>query len=472
MARSPLRLARPGHPLAASLLAAALAVVGVRPAAAKRMAPPPAAQMPIEHYRLANGLEVILQPDPSVTSAVVHVWYHVGSKDEVIGKTGFAHLFEHLMFEGSKHVGEGQFDVLLESAGGWNNGTTNNDRTNYFEQVPASQLPLALWLEADRMAGLWDAMNAKVIDNQRDVVKNERRQSYENQPYGLADLEIQQALWPKGHGNWNLTIGTMEDLDAASLADVEQFWRTYYLPSNATLVVVGGFDPAQVKAQIETLFAWMPTRPAPKLRTLDAPVAPLDRAVRLTASDNVAAPKVILTFRAPEANGLGFTDLQIATQILGGSKTSRLSKRLVFKDQLVTEVYAALNPQALGSELQVAAVAKPGVDFATIEAAILDEIKGLTSAPPSAAEVERARRVTEVGLLSSLENIASRAGQLAWWAAYTGDPDHLAETQAALAAVTPQSAQAAARAWLRPDAAVTMIVTPRAPKPTNPEAGK
>jgi|JI10StandDraft_1071094.scaffolds.fasta_scaffold09531_4 zinc protease len=430
--------------------------------------PAPAAAAPaamaLEHYRLDNGLEVILQPDPTVTSTVVHVWYHVGSKDEVIGKTGFAHLFEHLMFEGSKHVGEGQFDLLLEAAGGWNNGTTNNDRTNYFEQVPADQLPLALWLEADRMAGLWDAMNATVLTNQRDVVKNERRQSYENRPYGMADLLVQQALWPKGHGNWNMTIGTMADLDAASLADVEQFWRTYYLPSNATLVVVGGFDLARTKAQIQTLFAWMPTKPQPTRRTLEAPVTPLAQAARLTTTDNVQAPKVILAMRAPEAYGKGFTDLAIATQILGGGKTSRLSKRLVFQDQLVTEVYAGVNPQALGSEIQIEAVAKPGVDIARIEAAIVDEIGKLQTAPPSVAEVERARRVTEVGLLSSLENVASRAGQLAQWAAYTGDPDHLAEDQAALAAVTPASVVAAAKAWIRADAAVTMIVSP-APAP-------
>jgi zinc protease len=205
----------------------------------------------------------------------------------------------------------------------------------------------------------------------------------------------------------------------------------------------------------------MPKKPAPTLRKLDAPVVPLEQAVRLTSTDNVQAPKVIVQLRAPEAFGPGFTDLQITTHILGGSKTSRLSKRLVFKDQLVTEVYAYLNPQALGSELQIAAVAKPDVDIARVEAAILDEVKRLTAAPPSAAEVERARRVTEVALLSSLENIASRAGQLAEWAAYTGDPDHLAEQQAALAAVTPDSALAAARAWIRADAAVTMIVNPK-----------
>ena len=444
--------------LGAALAGAAFAVIAAAGPAPAVAAP---AAMALEHYRLDNGLEVILQPDPTVTSAVVHVWYHVGSKDEVIGKSGFAHLFEHLMFEGSKHVGEGQFDLLLEAAGGWNNGTTNADRTNYFEQVPADQLPLALWLEADRMAGLWDAMNASVLTNQREVVKNERRQSYENQPYGMAELMIQQALWPKGHGNWNLTIGTMADLDAASLADVEQFWRTYYLPSNATLVVVGGVDVARTKAEIKRLFAWMPTRPKPTLRTLDTRVRPLEQAVRLTTTDNVQAPKVIITMRAPEAYSAGFADLEVATFILGGSKTSRLSKRLVLVDQLVTEVYASLNPQALGSELQISAVAKVGVDIARIEAAIVEEINQLDAAPPAAAEVERARRVIEVGLLSSMENVASRAGQLAQWAAYTGDPDHLAESQAELAAVTPESVLQAAKTWIHPEAAVTMIVTPK-----------
>ncbi len=436
------------------LIAAALALTA-GPALAG-----PDATLAVEHYRLANGLEVVLAPDPTVTSAMVEVWYHVGSKDEVIGKSGFAHLFEHLMFEGSRHVPEGQFDVLLESAGGWNNGTTNNDRTNYFEQVPGNQLPLALWLEADRMAGLWDAMNASVLTNQRDVVKNERRQSYENRPYGVAALLIQQALWPKGHGNWNLTIGTMADLDAASLADVEAFWRTYYVPANATLLVAGRFEPAATKAMIERLFAWMPARPAPARRTLDAPVAPLAQAIALETTDKVAVPKVIVTVRAPEASAPTLVDLEVATQILGGGKTSRLYKRLVWKDRLATDAYAYLNPQFLGSELQIEAVARPGVTAEALRAALLDELTTFTAAPPSAAEVERARRVLEVGLLSTLENLASRVNQLADWAAYFGDPDHLAESQAALAAVTPATVAAAAERWLRLDAAVIMVVRP------------
>ncbi len=431
------------------------------------------AAMAIEHYRLDNGLEVILQPDPTITSAVVHVWYHVGSKDEVIGKSGFAHLFEHLMFEGSKHVGEGQFDQQLEAAGGWNNGTTSNDRTTYFEQVPVASLPLALWLEADRMAGLWDAMNDGVLRNQRDVVKNERRQEIENRPYGVAELILQQALWPRGHGNWNLTIGTMEDLDAASLADVEAFWRTYYRPSNATLVVVGGFDVARTKALIQTLFAWMPSQPVPKRRTLDAPVEPLAKAASLETTDKVQVPKVYLAMRAPEAYGKGAAELLVAAQILGGGKTSRLHRRLVFKDRVATDAYASFNPMFLGSELTLEATARPGVTAATVRAALEDEVRQLAAKPPTASELERARRVLEVELLSGLENPASRAGTLAQWAAYTGDPDHLAESREALARVTPATFAAAVAAWVRLDAAVTLVVKPEvaAPLPAAPAPG-
>jgi zinc protease len=419
-----------------------------------------AGALTIEHYKLANGLEVVLQPDPTLSTAVVHVWYHVGSKDEVIGKTGFAHLFEHLMFEGSKHVKEGQFDELLEAAGGWNNGSTNNDRTNYYEQVPVAYLPLALWLEADRLAGLWDAMSPALLTNQRDVVKNERRESIENRPYGKVELEIQQTLWPRGHGNWNLTIGTMEDLNAASMDDVEAFWRTYYRPSNATLVVVGGFDVAKTKALIERLFAWMPSQPRPKRRVLESPVEPLPRPLRIAATDNVQVPKVIISMRAPEAYAQTTFDLSIAMYLLGSGKTSRLYKRLVFKDRIATEAYASLNDQMLGSELSISAVARPGVTAEQLRKALEEEITSMRTSPPTAADIERARRVIEVGLLSGLENPASRANRLAEWAAYTGDPDHLEETRAALAKVTPESCAKAIEQWMSIDHAVTAIVEP------------
>jgi len=426
--------------------------------------PSPGGALAIEHFTLDNGLEVVLQPDPTLSTAVVHVWYHVGSKDEVLGKSGFAHLFEHLMFEGSKHVAEGEFDRMLEAAGGWNNGSTNNDRTNYYEQVPVSYLPLALWLEADRLGGLWDAMTPALLTNQRDVVKNERRQSYENRPYGMVEMLISQTLWPKGHGNWNLTIGTMEDLDAASMEDVEAFWRTYYRPSNATLVVVGGFDVAKTKALIEKLFAWMPRQDVPRRRTLTAPVVPLPRPTTIQTTDKVQVPKVIITMRAPEAYGPGNMDLSVASFLLGTGRTSRLHKRLVFQDRIATEAYANLGDQMLGSELSIAAVARPGVTAQQLRTALEEEVKRMKAEPPTAADIERARRVIEVGLLSGLENPASRAARLAEWTAYTGDPDHLAETRAELAKVTPESCAKAIATWMSLDHAVTAIVLPEGGK--------
>jgi zinc protease len=458
---------------AAAAVAAGLAVGAIVPAArADQALAVTAPSLELRHYRLDNGLEVVLHRDPAVTSVVVHVRYHVGSKDEVPGKTGFAHLFEHLMFEGSAHVGEGEFDALLEAAGGWNNGTTNADRTNYFEQVPASFLPLALWLEADRMAGLWDAMNQTVLDNQRDVVKNERRQSYENQPYGLASLVVQQALWPPGHGNHNLTIGTMEDLTAATLADVEAFWRTYYRPSNATLVIAGGIDLDAAQALVATYFAWMPARPAPARVTLEQPVVPLAGPVELEATDRVQAAAVLMAWRTDAPLTPAAVDLAVAAQLLGGGKTSRLYRRLVFTDRLATDVYVRQADQVLGGELQLEAIARDGVTAEEVRDAIRQELAALRDAPPAAAEVERARRVLEASRLGGLENLASRADAIAEWAALTGDPDHLAEELALLRAVTPASLHATVKAWLGADAAVTMLVRPEAAADGGEAGGK
>jgi len=433
-------------------LAAAAAVAAAAPAAA-------APALPVTHYRLDNGLEVILQPDPSVTSAVVQVWYHVGSRDEVKGKSGFAHLFEHLMFEGSRHVGEGQFDRLLETAGGWNNGSTDYDRTNYYEQVPGNFLPLALWLEADRMVGLWDAMNERVLTNQRDVVKNERRESYENRPYGAADLAIQQALWPEGHPYHGLTIGTMVDLDAAALGDVERFWRTWYLPSNATLVVVGGIDVDATRALIATYFGWMPKQARPP-RPPKPAVEPRPEPARLDLRDRVSVPKVLVSWRADATDTAATADLELAAHLLGGGKTSRLYRRLVMKDRLATAVWVDHGAYLLGGELHVHAIAREGASPDQLLTAIREEVAAIRDRDVGAAELERARRTLEAQLLTSLENLATRASALAQWAAYTGDPDHLAEELARRAAVTPASLRATAARWLADGAAVTTVVMP------------
>jgi zinc protease len=443
--------------IAAVAVASIAAPIATLPGAADR-GPPVEPSFEVVHYRLDNGLEVVLHPDPSVTTAVVHVWYHVGSKDERPGRTGFAHLLEHLMFEGSRHVGRGELDVLLEEAGGWNNGTTSNDRTNYFEQVPANYLELALWLEADRMAGLWDAMNQHVLDNQRDVVLNERRQSYENQPYGAAELELQQALWPPGHGNHNLTLGLVADIQAAMLDDVEVFWRTWYVPSNATLVVAGRIDVAATRTLVDRYFGWMAASPRPARRRLDAPVVPLPAPVVRELGDRVHAAKVMMAWRTDVPHSADAVRLAVAAQILGGGKTSRLYRRLVLADRTASEVYADVVDQLLGGELHVEALVAGDSPPEVVRAAMADEIAALRDAGPTDEEVERARRVLESSRLAGLENLASRAEALAQWAAYTGDPDHLAEELSQLRRVTAADVQAAVRTWV--GAAVTMIVRP------------
>ncbi|MCA9676702.1 MAG: insulinase family protein, partial [Myxococcales bacterium] len=448
------------------LIAAAVAPLALAPPvhagadAAAAVAPSFAPSFAIEHYRLDNGLEVILHRDPLVTTCVVHVWYHVGSKDEVAGRTGFAHLFEHLMFEGSRHVPEGQFDQLLEAAGGWNNGSTDTDRTNYYEQLPASSLALALWLEADRMAGLWDAMSQDVLDNQRDVVKNERRQSYENQPYGRAQLEVDAALWPEGHPYHHPTIGSMADLSAATLDDVEAFWRTWYRPSNATLVIAGGIDLDATRALVARYFGWMPRQDRPAGVTLDGPVTPRPGAVALQTTDQVQAPKVIVAWRTDAPYTEAATNLEVAAQLLGGGKTSRLYRRLVFEDRLASEVYAFQSDALLGGSLEIHAIARDGVTIEQVRDAIYEEVARLRDDGVAADELERATRVLEASRLGGLENLASRAEAIAEWAADTGDPDHLAEEQALLHAVTPTTLARVLPTWLADDAAVTILVRP------------
>ncbi|MBK9070119.1 MAG: insulinase family protein [Myxococcales bacterium] len=443
-----------------AVLACALLAVGCQSrASAVRHPHDPMAALTIEHYRLANGLEIILQPDPSVGSVVVHVWYHVGSKDEVAGKTGFAHLFEHVMFKGSKHVGDGQFDLLLEEAGGVNNGTTNNDRTNYFEQLPSGQLALALWLEADRMAGLWDAVTQATLDNQRDVVKNERRQSYEDRPYGMADLALPELLWPAGHGNAHPTIGSMADLSAATLADVEDFWRTFYIPANATLVVVGNFDVATARRLIDTYFAWMPSAARPVTSVAEA-VTPLAGPRLHEATDDVSADKAIMVWRAPPAYSEDIVAMQVLAYILGGSESSRLVRRLTITDQLAIEVAAFVDTMRLGSEFHIHTVGRDGVAASTMAAVVTEELARIAADGATEPELIRARQMIKSSLLRGIEALISRAETLAEYAAYTGNPRYAIEDLRQLDAVTSADLQRLARTWLAPSAALHLYIRP------------
>ncbi len=439
-------------------------LVGLWATVAHAGAPPAAHGLAVDSYTLKNGLRVILHEDHTSPTIVTYVWYQVGSKDEKPGHTGFAHLFEHLMFKGSKHVPDGRFDDLLESAGGWSNGSTTADRTNFFEQVPSSYLELTLYLEADRMAGLWDAMDQAKLDNQRDVVKNERRESYENRPYGMAELAVQQALWPVGHGNHNLTIGSMADLSAASLADVEHFYRTYYVPNDAVLVVAGDFDPKHARALIDHYLGWIPRRPDPPHVTSTSPVTPRAGAADLTNTDRVQASKVVYAWRSPTPFTRQSRDLEAAAQLLAGGKTSRLYRRLVFDLRLCDSVFAYQEPQMLGGEFHIEAVARAGASIADIRATIDGEVAKLAAEPPPAPELERAKRMMEVDKLQGLESLVARADQLAEYQAYTGTPDYLARDLALLHDTTAASVSRAVATWLRPDARVVMTVTPAAAK--------
>jgi zinc protease len=435
---------------------AAAALLLVIPAVARAERP----SLHVEKYTLASGLEVVLAPDPTVTSVIVDVWYRVGSKDERAGRTGFAHLFEHLMFEGSAHAPSGTFDHLLETAGGWNNASTDQDRTEYTEQVPANQLELALWLEADRMATLGDAIDQAALDNQRDIVKNERRQSYDNAPYGAPELRLPQALWPAEHGNAHPVIGAMADLDGARLDDVLAFWRAYYTPSNATIVLVGGFDPDAARALITTYFGAMTATPRPATRVLDAPIAPRDQPVALAARDDVSVPEVVIAWRADAPYTPVSSDLEVAAYLLGGSRTSRLYRRLVMKDRVAAEVYVSYDPHVLGGELAIHAIALDGVAAPRLRAAIEDELARFRKAPATEDELARARTALWADRLASLENLASRAGAIAEWNAFAGQPDFLAQEDELLRAVTAARLATTAQTWLASAAAVTMIVTP------------
>src|SRR5689334_11854857 len=275
-------------------------------------------EVPYRQFKLANGLNVILHQDTRVPVVAVNVWYHVGSANEKPGRTGFAHLFEHLMFEGSKNVKEGVFDTLLESAGGNNNGSTNNDRTNYVIDVPKNALELALFLESDRMAFLLDTMTPERVNGQRDVVKNERRQSYENQPYGMASIELDKLLWPAGHPYSWPTIGNMEDLTAASYDDVVNFFKTYYVPNNASLVIAGDIDVARTRTLVEKWFGAIPRGPVP------VPVAPpaaiLTEVKRQTITDQVRLPRLYLGWLTPREYAPGSAALDVAASILSEGK--------------------------------------------------------------------------------------------------------------------------------------------------------
>ena len=373
-------------------------------------------------FVLANGLPVILHVDRSSPLVAVDVWYHVGSKDESPGRTGFAHLFEHLMFMGSRNASYLAFDSIMESWGGHNNGTTSNDRTNYYEIGPRNLLETFLWLEADRLATLSEVITDEELERQRKVVQNERRQSYENRPYGRAELAIPEAMYPPEHPYHWPTIGSHADIEAATVADVRAFFERFYRPSNASLVVAGDFDPAEARALVEKYFAWQPRLPPPG--RAPQPAEPrLAGDIDIALTDRVQLPRLRLSWHSPALFAPGDADLDMAAHVLGGGKSSRLYRSLVFEKRIAQDVFAYQGSQMLGSLFQVGATAKPGHDLPEIAAAVTAEIDRLAAEGPTDAELARARNTHMADFYKGLDHLQTRADLLNHYQHVLGNPD-------------------------------------------------
>jgi predicted Zn-dependent peptidase len=384
----------------------------------------PTLHIPFEKFTLDNGLTVILHRDAQSPLVAVDIWYHVGSKDEQPGRTGFAHLFEHLMFMGSEHAPYPSFDSIMENWGGHNNGSTSNDRTNYYEIGPSNLLETILWLEADRLATLPVVITEEELERQRKVVQNERRQSYENRPYGNAELMIPEIMYARPHPyNWPV-IGSHEDLVAATVADVRAFFDRFYRPSNASLVIAGDFEPAATRRLVEKYFGWMPARPAPPRVT--ATVEPLREDRRETIADRVQLPRLRFEWHSPAMFAPGDADLDLAAQILGGGKSSRLYKGLVFEQRLAQDAWAYQSSQALGSLFGLGMTAKPGQSLEALESSSKKIVEALASDGPTEAELERARNSHLADYYKGLDSLQTRADLLNHYEQALGDPGGMA----------------------------------------------
>jgi predicted Zn-dependent peptidase len=397
----------------------------------------PVPAVPFTDERLPNGLRLLISEDHLVPVVAVNVWYDVGSKHEQPGRTGFAHLFEHVMFQGSRHVGKAEHIALVQAAGGTMNGTTWLDRTNYFETVPSHQLELALWLEADRLATLLDALSQENLDNQRAVVKNEKRLSYDNQPYGTWQEKILGHLYPPDHPYHHPTIGSMEDLDAASLEDVAAFFRTYYAPNNAVLSIVGDVDPAQARAWVEQYFGPIPANPAiPPFAVAPLPMT-LGGERREVVEDRVPLPRIYAAWRAPALGDDRLYALEIACQVLAGGKGSRLHRRLVREGRIAQDVALFLLPFVSGPSVFMGwATVRPDAAREDVEAGFLAEIARLATDEVSEDELTRAKALIETDELGSLQRVAERADRLGMFATLLDDPGEINRQLGRFLAVT------------------------------------
>ncbi|MCW0376016.1 M16 family metallopeptidase [Xanthomonas sacchari] len=436
-----------------ALLAVALSVaLGALSYAPPSMAARPAAAASVdiayEQFTLPNGLRVVVHTDRKAPIVAVNLWYHVGAKDEPAGRTGFAHLFEHLMFQGSEnHHGE-FFEPFKQVGVTDQNGTTNSDRTNYFENVPTTALDMALWMESDRMGHLLGAIDQAALDEQRGVVQNEKRQG-ENQPYGQAWSRLSRALYPAGHPYHHTVIGSMNDLNAASLADVKQWFRTWYGPNNAVLVLAGDIDVATAKEKVTRYFGDIPAGPSMAQPKVD--VAQRSQSTRETMTDKVPQTRIYRVWNVAQTGTEDVDRLQLLAQVLGGATSSRLDRRLVHQDKLVDMVSASVWPSQLGSGFGIIAMVKQGVDPARVEAAIDEELRRLLDKGPDKAELARAKTAFRAGFIRGVERIGGFGGKadvLAECAVYTGDPGCFRTSLATIAETRPRDLTAVGRKWL------------------------
>ena len=417
-------------------------------------------KIPFERHTLANGLDVLLHEDHSCPIVAVNLWYHVGSKNERPGHTGFAHLFEHLMFEGSQHYDRGYFHPV-QAAGGSLNGSTNADRTNYWEVVPADSLELALWMESDRMGYLLPALTQAKFSNQRDVVLNERRQNYENRPYGLSSMAMLAALFPPDHPYHWATIGEIADLNAATLDEVHAFYRRFYHPANASLAIAGDIDPEATLGLVDAYFGDIPA--GPRAEPVVASAA-LSGDLRLLLEDRVELPRLHLAWLSPPMFAPLDAELDLAADVLANGKTSRLYRRLVFEERIATDVSAGQNSREIGGFVQITATAAPGRKLAEIDAVILEEVERLGIEGPNTDEIERGRVQAEAQFVFRLQTVGGFGGktdQLNAYNVFLRDPGYLERDLARYQAATPQSLQQSVNAYMRGAPRVTLSVVPR-----------
>ena len=419
-------------------------------------------QLPIHTHTLANGLRVTISADGTAPIVAVNVWYHVGSANERPGRTGFAHLFEHMLFQGSAHVAANEHFEIIQRAGGTLNGSTWIERTNYYQTVPSHQLAPVLWLEADRMGQLLPAMTQDKLDTQRNVVKNERRWSVDNQPYGTWWEALPALAFPPSHPFHHSLIGSMEDLDAATLEDVKEFFATWYTPDNAVLTIVGDVDPQDTLAMVDVWFGGIPRgkgRPKPPDFWVPPRFGDWKHAV---VPDDVMVPRLFLAFRSPPFGTALYATAVITAAVLGSGKGSRLHQELVRKQQLATTAAAFTFDLTRGSDLLVIdATAHSNVSSSTLEAAAVAEVDRLITDGCTPAEVERAVVLTTTEFVTAMQSAQTRADRLSQYATYLGDPALLNAHVPSLRHIDAAAVSRFAREWLGADNRASLVYVPR-----------